>query len=147
MARQRLPGGVQLEQLLGHVAHRLADALLGLLPARSPQLVERCVGSAGVLLQQVELFHWDKQLVASGVAQLDEFLCGTSAVVAEVAETDERADAVLYVNHMVPGLQIAEVRQERPGDRFLLMSDQMLVVEQVRLGIDLQLGIGQTKAA
>ena len=41
MARDRAAGGVELQQLLGHVAHLLLDARLRLLPGRPAELVER----------------------------------------------------------------------------------------------------------
>ena len=41
MARDRLARGVELQQLLGHVAHGLLDARLRLLPRRAAELVER----------------------------------------------------------------------------------------------------------
>ena len=41
VARHGLARGVELEQLLGHVAHRLLDARLGFLPGRAAEPVER----------------------------------------------------------------------------------------------------------
>ena len=61
----RLARGVELEQLLGHVAHGLLDAGLGLLPGRAAEPVERRARGAGVALDQVETLDRDEQLVVA----------------------------------------------------------------------------------
>ena len=92
-----------------------------------------------------------EQLVATGVAQLDELLhrpaVAPGGIGADVAETDERADAMVDMHDMVARLQIAEVGKERAGDRLLPSPDQVLVVKEIRLGVDLQPRIRQAEAA
>ena len=65
---------VELQQLLGHVAHRLLDARLGLLPGRAAEPIERRPRAAGVLLNEVEPLDRDEQLVVAVVAELEELL-------------------------------------------------------------------------
>ena len=74
VARDGLARGVELQQLLGHVAHGLLDARLRALPRRAAEAIERRAAGAGVLLQQVEPLDRDVQLVVARVAQLEEFL-------------------------------------------------------------------------
>ena len=54
--------GVELEQLFGHVAHRLLDARLGLLPRLAAQPIDGRTGSAGVLLDEIRPFDRHEQL-------------------------------------------------------------------------------------
>ena len=74
VARNGLARGVELEQLLGHVAHRLLDARLRLLPRRPAEAVERGTRGAGVFLDEVEPLDRDEELVVAGVAELHELL-------------------------------------------------------------------------
>ena len=68
------PCGIELQQLLGHVAHGLADAGLGPLPARAAQAIERRILAPGVLLDQVELVDRHEQLVPAGIADLHQLM-------------------------------------------------------------------------
>ncbi|MCE2514627.1 MAG: hypothetical protein J4F37_06395 [Acidobacteria bacterium] len=145
--RQRLARGVELQELVRHVAHRLPDAGLGLLPRRAAEPVQRRVGGAGVFLQQVELLDRDEQLVALGVAQLDELLRSPAAVHTQLPQADERADAMVEVHDVVADLQIAEVRQERLGERPALVTDGVLRFEEVGLGVELQPCLGKPESA
>ena len=111
----RLPRGVELEQLLGHVAHGLLDAGLGLLPGRAAEPVERRGAPPGVLLNQVEPLERHEQLVFAGVPELHELLRLLPRHDREALEADEPADAVVDVHDEIADLQIAEVRQERPA--------------------------------
>ena len=74
MAGHGLARRVELQQLLGHVAHGLLDARLGFFPGRAAELVERRRRAAGVLLDQIEPLERDEQLVLAGVAELHELL-------------------------------------------------------------------------
>ena len=78
VARNRLARGVELQQLLGHVAHGLLDRGLRALPRRAAQPIDRRPRRAGVLLDQVEPLDRDEQLVVAGVAQLEELLACSS---------------------------------------------------------------------
>ena len=77
--------GVELQQLLGHVAHGLLDARLGLLPGRAAELVERRRGAAGVLLHEIEPFERHEQLVLVRVPQLHELLRRLAAATTRAA--------------------------------------------------------------
>ena len=74
MSRYGFALGVELQELLGHVAHRLLDARLRLLPRRPAQSIERWPRAAGVFLNQVQAFDGDEQLVVALVAKLEELL-------------------------------------------------------------------------
>ena len=111
VARHRLARGVELEQLLGHVAHRLLDARLGLLPGRAAELVERRPRRAGVLLDEIEPLDRDEELVLAGVAELHELLRLEADL--DPLQADEHADAVVDVDDEVADLEIAEVGEER----------------------------------
>ena len=74
VSRNGLALRVELQQLLGHVAHRLLDARLRLLPRRPAQSIERRPRAAGVLLNQIEALDGDEQLVVAVIAQLEELL-------------------------------------------------------------------------
>ena len=112
VARHGLARGVELQQLLGHVAHRLLDARLGLLPGRAAEPVERRTRGARVLLDQVEPLDRDEELVFAGVAELHELLRLEADV--DPLQADEHADAVVDVDDEIADLEIAEVGQERP---------------------------------
>ena len=51
------------------------------------------------------------------------------------------------VHDPVARLEVAETGEERARSRLLLVADQVLVVEQVRLRVDLQMGAGQPESA
>ena len=145
VTRHRLARGVELEQLLGHVAHGLLDARLGLLPGRAAQAIERRPGRAGVLLNEIEPLDGDEQLVFAGVAKLHELLRLEPDV--DPLESDEDADAVVDVDDEVAGLEVAEVRQERARRRLAALVDFPLFLEDVGLGPELELCFRQPEAA
>ena len=139
VARHRLARGVELEQLLGHVAHRLLDARLGLLPGRAAEPVERRARGAGVLLDEIEPLDRDEELVFAGVAELHELLRLEADV--DALQADEDADAVVDVDDEVADLQIAEVREERPRRGLAALVDLALFLEDVGLGPELELRV------
>ena len=139
-----LARGVELEQLVGHVAHGLLDARLGLLPRRAAEAVERRVPAARELLHEVEPVDRDEQLVVAGVAQLHELARLVPDV--DLLEPDEHADAVVDVDDVIADLEIAEVREEGlRGRRAALVADALLV-EDVGLGKQPHLRGGQAEA-
>ena len=110
-----------------------------------PEPVEG-LGGPRVLLQQIDLLHGHEQLVLARVAQLHEL------VVLEpdgnLLQPDEDPDAVLDVDDPVPRLQVAEVGEERSGGAGgPALPDAALLVEDVRLGEDLQARVGQAEPA
>ncbi len=74
MARNGFARGVELEQLLGHVAHGLLDLGLGPLPRRAAQAIDRWLRGAGEFLDQVEALDRHEQLVFACVAELEKLL-------------------------------------------------------------------------
>src|SRR4051794_31255183 len=96
MAGDRLARGVELQQLLGHIAHRLLDAALRALPGRAAEAIDRRPRRAGVLLDEIQTLDRHEQLVFTGVAQLEKFLLVVAD--ADLLQPDEYADAVIDVN-------------------------------------------------
>ena len=110
VAGHRLARRIELEQLLGHVAHGLLDAGFRPFPRRAAEAIERRPARAGVLLQQVEPLDRDEQLVVARVAQLQEFLRRLAVGVAgDLAQAGEPPDAVIHVDDEVARLQVAAV--------------------------------------
>ena len=147
VARHRLARGVELQQLLGHVAHGLLHAALGPLPGGAAEAIERRPAAAGVLLHQVEALNRHEQLVVAVVAQLEELVRGVAD--ADLLQADELADAVVDVHDQVADLEIAQVGEERRGQRpFARRAAAMAILfEDVAFGVQGQAGIGETHAA
>ena len=152
VGRERVAGhglarGVELEQLLGHVAHGLLDARLRLFPRRAAEAVERRPRAAAVLLDEVEARHGDEQLVVARVAKLEE-LERLVRPDGHLLQADELADAVVDVDDEIADLQVAQVGEERGrrrSPRAVLRAP--LLFEEVRLGEDLQLRGRQAEPA
>ena len=70
--------------------------------------------------------------------------CGSSPTSIRF-EADEAADAVVDVDDEVADLQVAEVGQERAGRRLAALVDLALLLEDVGLGPELELGLGRRK--
>ena len=140
VARHRLARGVELEQLLGHVAHGLLDLGLRLLPGRAAEAIERRLRAAGVFLDQVEALDGHEQLGVAVIAQLEELLDDVAAGDGDLLEADELADAVIDVDDQIADLEIAQVGEERGGRRSLLAGAGLapLFVEDVGLGVNLE---------
>jgi hypothetical protein len=98
MPGDRLSLGVELQQLLRHVAHRLLDARLGLLPRRAAEAVERGAAAAGEFLNEVEPLDGHEELVVAVIAKLEKFLD------IDLLEADELTDAVIDVDDQVADL-------------------------------------------
>ena len=145
VAGHGLARGVELEELLRHVAHRLLDPALGAFPGRAAQPIERRPRRAGVLLDEIQPFDRHEQLVVAGVAQLEKLLQRVAD--ADLLEADERPDPVIDVDDEIADLQIAQVRQKRLGGRFPPLGRAPLLLEDVGLGVDLQAGVRQPEAA
>ena len=113
-----------------------------------PKAIERRPRRARVLLQQVQLLDRDEELVAAGVPQLHELGrgLGPDLVDRELAQSYERANAVLDVDDVIADLQVAEIRQKRPRNR-PLPPDPVLLLEQIRLRVDLERGVGQSESS
>ena len=145
VARNGFARGVELQQLLGHVAHGFLDFGLRPLPRRAAEAIDWRPARAGVFLHQVESLDRHEQLVLARVAELEEFLRRVSD--ADLFQPDERADAVVDVNDEVAHFQIAEIGQERLAWRSTLLGDAPRLVEDVRFRVNLQAGIRQPESA
>ncbi len=145
VTRDRLARGVELQQLLGHVAHRLLDAGLGLFPGRAAEPIEGGPRRAGVALHEVEPLHRDEELVLARVAELHELLRLEADV--DPLEPDEHADAVIDVDDEVADLEVAEVGEEGAGGGLAPLVHLPFFLEDVGLGPELQAGVRQTEAA
>ena len=147
------PLRVELEQLLGHVAHRLLDARLGLLPGRAAQPIERRPRAAGVLLNEIEPLDRDEQLVVAVVAQLEELL-----------DVRRRSGDRRRTSRAASGRRIRRCRDRRGRSRSPTLRSRRsernvfarlrrfsvgaaLLLENVRLGVDLQRAVGEAEAA
>ena len=145
VAGHRLARGVELEQLLRHVAHRLLDLGLRALPRRAAEPIDRRPRRAGVLLHEVEPLDRDEQLVLAGVAQLEELLHAVAD--ADLLQADEHADAVVDVDDEVADLEVAQVGEKRLRRRPAPLGRAALFLEDVGFGVDLQAGVRQTEPA
>ena len=139
--RHRLARGVQLEQLLGHVAHGLLDPGLRALPGGAAQFVERRLRGAAVLLNEIEPLDGDEELVFARVAKLHELLHRVAD--ADLLQPDELSDAVVDVDDQVADLEIAQIRKKglcnRPVAIAAPLDPGAILVEHIRLGDDLKL--------
>ncbi len=100
--------GVELEQLLRHIAHLFLDPRLRLLPRRPAKLVQRGAGRPGVLLDEIEPLDRDEELIFAGISELHELLRLEADL--DLLQADEDADAIVHVDDEIAHLQIAEIR-------------------------------------
>ena len=149
MPRHRLARGVELQQLLGHVAHGLLHPGLGLLPGGAAKAIDRRPRRAGVLLNEIEPLDRHEQLVFAGVAQLHELLRRFADGDAQLLEPDERADAVIDVDHVVADFQIPQIGDEDLGSRSapLGLGGPALLLEDIAFGEDGQAAFRQPEPA
>jgi hypothetical protein len=129
VAGDGLAGGVELEQLLRHVAHLFLDARLGLLPRRPAQLVERGREAPVYFWTRSSRSTGDEELVFPGVAELHELLRLEADL--DLLQAHEDADAVVDVDDQVADLQVAEVGEEGAGRGPALLVGLTLLVEDV----------------
>ena len=108
----RLPLGVELDQLLAHILHGLADAGFRLGPCRRPQMIESRPGALGrpVFLDEVEAGERYIKPRPLGVFEQHEFRVAIALV--DFLQTLVLANTVLDVHHVVAHLQVAEVGEE-----------------------------------
>jgi len=109
-------GGVELEQLVGHVLHGLLDAGFGFGPLGVAELVElgRGAGFGGaVLLDEVEA--GERNVEARGVGELEDHELDVEAVLLDLAEALIAGDAVFDVDDVVADGEVAEVGEEGGG--------------------------------
>ena len=107
MAGNGFARGIELEQLLGHVAHGLLHPGLGALPRRAAQLVQRRLRRPAEFLDEIEPLDRNEQLVVARIAQLHELLHRVAD--ADLLQPDELPDAMVDVDDQVADLEIAQV--------------------------------------
>ena len=134
--------GVELEQLLGHVAHGLLHPGFRALPRRAAEAIDRRPRRTGVFLNEVEPLDRNEEFVVAGVSQLEEFL-DVVAPDADLLQADEHADAVVDVDDEVANLEIAQIGQKCLRRRPPAFGRAALFFEDVVLGVDLQARGGQ----
>ena len=119
MSLHHLPRGVELEQLVGHVTHRLLDGRFRACPGRAAESVEfrLRVSAARVLLNEIQILHRHQQLAAAGVLDLHHFAFVRSE--RNPLEPKESSDAVIDVHDEVADFQIAQIGDEGVGFAFL----------------------------
>ncbi len=108
-----LAGGVELDQLGGDLAYRLAGAALALGPVGPAEPVEAGLLAADVAGDLVEAVGRDEEhvgrLAALGRAVLEDEVLAGGAVHLALPHLDEAADAVLLVDDVVARLQLQRV--------------------------------------
>ncbi len=118
-----LPGRVELDQLGGDLADRLAGPGLGLLPVGAAHLVQRRVLAADVAGELVERVGRHEQPVAGLAALarrvLDDQVLAVGPVDRALHHLHVPADAVLLVHHEVAGPQLQRVDRVAPPARHL----------------------------
>ena len=107
---------------------------------RAAQPIERRLRAAGELLDEVEAFDRDEQLVVAVIAQLEKLLDDVADADRELLQADELADAVVDVNDVVADLEVAQIREEGRGQRSLAAGRRPppFLLEDVGLGVELQ---------
>ena len=144
VARHSLPLRVELEEFLGHVAHRLLDARLGLLPRRAAQPIERRPRATGVFLNEIEALDGDEQLVVSVISQLEELLDVGSgrrrrtSAGGQLLQPDEFPDAVIDMDDEIADLQVAKIGEKRPREISTLLRRTTLLLEDIGLCVNLE---------
>ncbi len=139
-----LAGGVELEEILGHVAHGLAHARLRPLPRGAAEPVERRPRRARILLNEIEPLDGDEELVVAGVPQLEKLLRRVAH--ANLLQAHESADAVVHVDDEIARLEVPQIRQEGARGRGTPLLPAPLFFEDVGVGEDLEARVRQSKA-
>ena len=124
---------VELQELVGHVAHRLAHRGLAFGPAGAAQPVERGLDAfdARVLLHEVQALDRQQQRARLGVLDLHEL--ALLPLDRHALQSLEAADAVVRVHHRVAELQVPQVGEERlarlaaRGGRAALLAEDLLL--------------------
>ena len=101
--------GVELEQLVRHVAHPGLDAFLGAFPGRAADAVERrgLLARAAEPLDQIHARQRDVEPALAGV--FEQHIVAAVLAVLDLAQAEEASHAMLCVNDVVAGLEIDQV--------------------------------------
>ena len=141
--------GVELEQLVRHVAHFGLDARLGTAPGGAAHAVERRGGfaRAAKALHQIHAGQRHVELGAAGI--FEQHVVALRLAVIDFAQAQEAGHAMLGMHHVVAGLQVDQVRGEG-GQRGLAgrrARHQFGSVEQILAAEDGEPGIAENHAA
>ena len=111
------PRGVELEQLVGEIRHRLPDALLRPEPLRPTELREVRVLGAAVAGDTVDLLDRDEDLVGAGEAQLEVVTVLAVGLVAAPEHPLVAGNAVVDVDDEISGRQpLEDVAGDDPAE-------------------------------
>ena len=114
---------VELKQLVGHVAHGLLHACFRLCPLGATKAAQRRSGtlSRTIFLNQVEAGQRNVKLRC--FSELEKHELADGVALGKFFQTLILRDAVLHVNHIIPGNEIAEIREE--GRNFRLLPERL----------------------
>ena len=138
-ALRQLARGVDAEQLARHVAQRLPDLPLGLLPGEAAELVDarRHTFRTDVALHQRQAVHRDEEAIAAVVLDAQELvLLAPRRTDVEQHQPAVDADAVLAVHEVVAGLQLRERLERRRLAHRHLRAAPLARAEDLFLGDD-----------
>ena len=133
-----LTGGVQLEQLAGHLHDRRARPGLDRLPVRAAELVERRGGAGGadVAADLADLVVRDEDAVVP--AELEQQVVASDVGDGARLDAGEAGDAVVLVHHEVARAHVEERAEARAGDEAPLArrgADQRAFVDDGELEV------------
>src|SRR5689334_13968852 len=109
------PLGVETQELVSHVAHCAFGFCFRLLPAEAAESIELRLVTFGtrITLDQVETLDGNVQLGLVRVKEQHELAGAWSNI--QRLQTTETRDAVVYVDHVIVGLEIAKVGEKGRG--------------------------------
>ena len=133
-APDRLPPGVELEELPGDGLDGLPGPGLGLLPGDRAQLVEgrHDVADLGELLDEIQVLDGHEELVVVAVEDLDEL--PALPVHLDPLQAVEDADPVIRMDDEIAALEVLELGEE--GLPRNAADEDLLLGEDVPLGED-----------
>ena len=140
---------IELEQLVGHVLHRLAHAGFRLAPCLRAKMIQDGLRALRrtIFLHQIKPSKRNIKPRCVGVFEQHEFRRAVALV--DFLQSLILPDAVLHVDNVVANLQIAEVRKKRRDFRFLPLRSrrhQVRFVEQVARPKNREMRFRQNKA-
>ena len=112
MAANELAFGVELEQLVGHVTHRAFGFCFGFLPADAAEPIKRRRGrfARRISRHQIHPLDGHEKFGVIGINQQHEL--AVRALRRDRLQTIETPDAVINVNNIIAGFEIAKIRNE-----------------------------------
>ena len=137
---------VELQELVGHVAHGLAHRGLAFGPAGAAQPVERGLDAfdARVLLHEIQALDRQQQRARLGVLDLHEL--ALLPLDRNALQSLEAADAVVRVHDGVAELQVPEVGEKRFARLAARGGRAPLLAEDLFLGVERQARLAQPES-